>query len=116
MRTLLIAVALLLTGCPVGLGERCTSSEGCPSPLVCNEVEEGAGVGVCDYPLRLEGEPCSQAAECEVGLTCSNHFSAGERYGRCVPPRAAGEACLLDRDCAGGACEGASDDALGVCQ
>jgi hypothetical protein len=71
--------------------------------------------GVCDYPLRGEGEPCSQAAECQAALTCSNHFEPNTRYGRCVQKRGPGEACFQDRDCLT-KCEGASGTALdGTC-
>ena len=118
MRALLLAASILLTGCPLGLGERCSGEGGgeCPAPLVCTPVEEGNPVGICDYPLLAEGRACTQAARCEAGLTCSNHFTAGERYGTCVAARASGEQCLMDRDCASGACEGASTEALGLCR
>lgn len=110
---------VLAAGCSVGLGEPCDAGTACPEGLVCSfprEEEGPAPRGVCDYPLRGEGEECTVAAECERSLTCSNHFTPGDRYGACVKKRAVGEACFVDRDCESGACEGGSGSALdGVC-
>ncbi|WP_257450146.1 P2X purinoceptor [Archangium lipolyticum] len=118
---LLWAVMLGALGCHSGLGTACDAETTCPEGLVCSfpppPKEGGEGLkGLCDYPPRGLDEPCSQAAECETALTCSNHFEPNTRYGRCVPRRASGEACFQDRDCATGRCEGASGSALdGTC-
>ncbi len=115
------AVLGVLVGCHSGVGERCDAQSPCPEGLECSVPPLPKGgvenpQGVCDYPPRAEGEPCSQAAECQSALTCSNHFESGARYGRCVPRRGAGEACFQDRDCASGDCAGASGTALdGTC-
>jgi hypothetical protein len=113
------AVLLGAVGCHSGLGEVCDAQSPCPEGLVCSVPPPPKGgvenpKGVCDYPPRAQGEPCSQAAECEAALTCSNHFSPNTRYGQCVPRRAPGEACFQDRDCLT-KCEGASGDAFGTC-
>ncbi|MDQ3264613.1 MAG: hypothetical protein M3Y59_13265 [Myxococcota bacterium] len=106
---------LVLSGCPVGLGERCAGSDECQGGLTCRLVDAD-GPGLCDYPLRAEGEPCTTDRECEASLTCSNHFTANQRYGTCVQKRAATEACFVNRDCLSGVCQGATTEALGVCQ
>lgn len=112
----LLGAALLAAGCASGLGDVCDASTPCPDDFVCSFPDEEAALGVCDYPLRAEGEECTVAAECGRSLTCSNHFTPGDRYGTCVQQRADGERCFVDRDCAGGTCEGASGSALdGTC-
>lgn len=114
-----VCAVVLAAGCASGLGEPCDAQAACPEDLVCNfpRGEDGpAPRGVCDYPLRGEGAACTVAAECERALTCSNHFTPGDRYGTCVKKRAEGEACFQDRDCESGTCEGASGGALdGAC-
>lgn len=105
----------MLTGCPVGLGERCAASDECLGGLTCRLVDAD-GPGLCDYPLREEGEPCTTDRECEDSLTCSNHFTANQRYGSCVQKRPAAEACFVNRDCQSGVCQGATAEALGACQ
>ena len=108
-------VLLLATACAVGLGDPCSAQAPCPQGLVCN-FPPAASSGVCDYPLRVEGEPCTRAAECEAAFTCSNHFTPGDRYGTCVPKREDGAPCFADRDCQSGNCAGESGTALdGVC-
>jgi len=106
-------------GCAVGLGEPCDADTPCPDELVCAFPQAGgtnAARGVCDYPLKKAGEPCTVVAECESTLTCSNHFTPQDRYGTCVAPRQNGEACFVARDCVSGRCEGASGTALdGTC-
>ncbi len=108
-----------LSACAVGIGQPCGQDRACPSGLRCSFPQVGgapAANGVCDYPLRAEGEPCTVAAECENALTCSNHFNPGSRYGTCTPKRAAGEACFVNRDCASNRCTGASGTRLdGTC-
>ncbi|WP_224244053.1 hypothetical protein [Hyalangium gracile] len=115
----LMLVALLGTGCSIGLGERCETDGDCADELVCSKPSQGnepAPSGVCDYPRRGLDEPCTVSAECEASLTCSNHFTPGDRYGKCVAPREEGSACFADRDCVSGTCEGASGSALdGTC-
>lgn len=118
---LVVAVAVLGTACGAGLGQDCSEQAPCPDGLVCNRPSLPGGavstLGVCDYPLRPEGAPCTRAAECESTLTCSNHFAPGTRYGTCVQKRAAGEACFVKRDCVSNVCRGASGFALdGICQ
>lgn len=114
------AVVLGMLGCHSGLGEQCDAQTPCPEGLVCSVPPLPKGgledpKGVCDYPLKAESEPCSQAAECEARLTCSTHFEANTRYGQCVPRRGPGEACFQDRDCLT-KCQGASGTALdGTC-
>ncbi|MCP3137507.1 P2X purinoceptor [Pyxidicoccus xibeiensis] len=119
MRRMLMVMVVLAAGCSSGLGEPCDAQTACPDDLVCSfaQGEDGpASLGVCDYPLRGEGGACTVAAECERSLTCSNHFTPGDRYGTCVKKLADGAACFTDRDCQGGTCEGASGSALdGVC-
>jgi hypothetical protein len=111
--------AILGTGCGVSLGERCGTDGDCASGLVCSRPTQGdapAPTGVCDYPLRGLDEPCTVVAECAPSLTCSNHFTPGDRYGRCVSRRENGSGCFDDRDCESNHCEGASGDALdGTC-
>lgn len=118
-RMMLLCAVVLGAGCASGLGEPCDARETCPDGLVCSfpKGDDGpAPRGICDYPLRAEGEACTVAAECEKSLTCSNHFTPGDRYGTCVKPRADGEACFTDRDCESGTCVGASGTALdGAC-
>ena len=118
MRTWLSwAVVLAVVGCHSGLGDVCDEGTPCPEGLVCSIPRGNAEQpkGICDYPLKAQGAPCSQAAECEAALTCSTHFSPNTRYGQCVPKRGAGEACFQDRDCQG-RCEGESGTALdGTC-
>ncbi|MFY0562530.1 hypothetical protein ACN28E_01700 [Archangium lansingense] len=116
---LLWVVMLGAVGCNEGVGDRCDADTACPEGLACSfpppprsgPVEDPQGV--CDYPLKAEGEPCSQAAECQTALTCSNHFTPNTRYGQCVPKHGLGEACFQDRDCAAGTCEGADENGLG---
>ncbi|HLL54128.1 MAG TPA: hypothetical protein VK447_11300 [Myxococcaceae bacterium] len=103
--------AATLSACAVGIGQPCSQERACPRGLVCSFPTVGgapAANGVCDYPLRPEGEPCTVAAECETALTCSNHFEPGGRYGVCTPKRAGGEACFVNRDCTSNRCTGAS--------
>lgn len=116
----LVPAAALAAGCAVGLGEACSDELPCPQVLTCARppLRDGgaAPVGYCDYPLRVEGEPCTRAAECQSALTCSNHFAPGSRYGTCVPRRGAGEACFVPRDCVSNRCQGGSGRSLdGVC-
>jgi hypothetical protein len=122
-RSLAVGVVVAaICGCSVGLGQPCGDGGGaCPSGLICSRPTQPDGgvaaAGVCDYPLRPEGEPCLAANQCEAALTCSVHFEPGGRYGTCVPRRAAGEPCFQDRDCAGGRCAGGSGQALdGACE
>lgn len=119
MRMMWLCAAVLAAGCSSGLGEPCDARTACPEDLVCSFPSGDDGPtprGVCDYPLRGEGEACTLAAECEKALTCSSHFTPGDRYGTCVKPRAEGDACFTDRDCESGTCAGASGTALdGAC-
>jgi len=113
------AAAALLSSCSVGVGQGCSDAE-CPQGLVCSRTPLGDGgfapQGVCDYPLRADGDPCLAASQCEPSLTCSNHFEPGGHYGTCVPRLAAGEACFANRDCQSNRCIGASGQALdGTC-
>jgi hypothetical protein len=114
-----LCVVVLNLGCAEGLGDSCDAQTACPDDLVCSfpSGDDGpAPRGICDYPLRAEGEACTLAAECEKALTCSSHFTPGDRYGTCVKQRADGEVCFEDRDCESGTCAGASGTALdGVC-
>ncbi len=114
-----LCAVVLAAGCSSGLGEPCDAQKACPDDLMCSfpRGEDGPALqGVCDYALRGEGEACTVAAECAQALTCSSHFTPGDRYGTCVKKRAEGEACFDDRDCESGTCEGASGDALdGAC-
>lgn len=112
--------AVWLSGCSVGLAERCSADAPCPAGLLCRIPPNDGGTpdasGVCDHPYRAEGEPCSGAGECEPQLTCSNHFAPGTRYGRCTPKREDGAACFAHRDCVSGRCAGASGTELdGTC-
>lgn len=116
-----VLLAMLASSCAVGIGQDCSVQLPCPEGLVCSRPPVPGGgvaeVGICDYPLRAEGEPCTRAKECEATLTCSNHFAPGTRYGTCVPKRTAGEACFVKRDCVSNVCRGASGTGLdGVCQ
>jgi hypothetical protein len=117
--TMLLCTVMLGAGCASGLGEPCDAGNACPDALVCSfpNGEDGpAPRGICDYPPRAEGEACTVAADCEKSLTCSSHFTPGDRYGTCVKPRPDGEACFMDRDCQSGTCVDASGTALdGVC-
>jgi len=115
LRLGVVFLVLGLCGCPVGLGEPCQEAAECRQGLVCRTVEAG-GPGLCDYPLRTGGEACTTDRECEGALTCSNHFTANQRYGQCVPRLEAGQACFVARDCLSGVCDGATAEALGVCQ
>jgi hypothetical protein len=114
-----VCAGVLAAGCASGLGEPCDARTACPEDLACSfpTGKDGpAQRGICDYPLRGEGAACTVAAECEKALTCSNHFTPGDRYGTCVKKRAEGEACFADRDCESGTCAGASGKALdGAC-
>ncbi len=111
----LVPLLLVLAACSPELGKPCGPDRPCPSGLTC-WVPSGAAAGICDYPLRTEGETCTQAAECAAGLTCSNHFTPGQRYGACEPARPDGSACFASRDCQSGRCAGASGTALdGTC-
>jgi len=116
---MLAAVSSVLLACSVGVGQICGDAE-CPQGLVCTRppLPDGGSApqGICDYPLRAEGEPCLAANQCEPALTCSNHFQGGGHYGTCVPRLAAGEACFVNRDCQSNRCTGASGQALdGTC-
>ena len=120
VRTWLLGAVLLgAVGCGAGVGARCDADTACPEGLVCSfpppprsgPVEDPQGV--CDYPLRAEGEPCSQAIECQTELTCSTHFEPNTRYGRCVRKHGLGEVCFQARDCAVGTCQGVDEDGLG---
>jgi len=114
-----VCAGVLAAGCASGLGEPCDAQTACREDLACSfpTGKDGpAPRGICDYPLRGEGAACTVAAECEKALTCSNHFTPGDRYGTCVKTRAEGEACFADRDCESGTCAGASGKALdGAC-
>jgi len=115
----LAAASSLLLGCSAGVGQTCGDTE-CPQGLICTRpsLPDGgpAAQGVCDYPLRGEGEPCLAANQCEAALTCSVHFQPGGHYGTCVPRLAAGEACFVNRDCQSNRCTGGSGQALdGTC-
>jgi len=108
------------SGCALGLGEPCEVSTDCPEKLIC-AIPRGEGGdttrGVCDYPLKQENERCTVASDCERSLTCSNHFTPGERYGTCVVRKQNGAPCFMDRDCVSGNCAGASGTALdGTCR
>jgi hypothetical protein len=115
--SLLGGVGLLGAGaCSPGLGKTCSTEAQCSSGLVCSFAPGDGGTGICDYPLRAEGEPCSLAAECETTLTCSTHFTSNERYGTCTPKRDDGAQCFADQDCRSGRCAGKSGTALdGTC-
>lgn len=102
-----LAAALALVACSNGVGDRCALNQPCPEDLVCSHPPGDAGVGVCDYPPRQYGEPCSSADECAPELTCSNHFTPGIRHGTCVHRRQDGEVCFVDRDCVSGRCRDA---------
>jgi hypothetical protein len=114
-----LLAAFCLSGCSMGIGQTCNASTPCPSDLVCSypPVDGGtAANGVCDYPLKAEGKPCTVAAECDSSLTCSNHFTPNNRYGKCVPKLAAGAACFRNRDCQSNRCNGADGVSLsGTC-
>ena len=116
---IVMSLCALLPACASGLGEPCSQSNACPEGLVCAFPTVGgapAATGVCDYPPRTEGQPCTVMAECESTLTCSNHFTPGSRYGICTARRAGGEACFVNRDCASNRCTGASGAGLdGTC-
>lgn len=116
-RVVVIAAgALALLSCANGVGERCADNAPCPPSLRCSKVSADAESGVCDYPPRTFGEACSRADECEETLTCSSHFTPGERYGTCVHLRADGQPCYVNRDCQSGVCEGATPEAVtGTC-
>ncbi|HYO51241.1 hypothetical protein [Archangium sp.] len=118
---LLWTVIVGAVGCHSGVGDTCDARTACPEGLECSFPPPPRGdpvedpLGVCDFPPRGEGEPCSQAADCQSALTCSNHFEPNTRYGRCVPRRGPDEACFQDRDCLT-KCEGESGTALdGTC-
>ena len=108
------SAAAILSGCPIGLGERCASDLDCRDDLVCLQPPGGGG-GICDYPYRAAGEPCTVAAHCEPELTCSSHLMPGARYGVCVEKQPGGEVCSVDRDCISGSCLGPTPEALGTC-
>jgi len=113
---LLLLVAGALAGCSNGVGELCATNQPCVEPLRCMFPTGTATTGMCDYPPRAYGDRCALAMECEESLTCSSHFTSGQRYGTCIHRRKDGEACAVDRDCVSGHCEGAgSDGGLGVC-
>lgn len=116
----LLAIWLGGAGCAAGIGQICNATTACPSELVCSyPVGSDGGTlanGVCDYPLKSEGQPCTVAAECDNALTCSNHFSPNTRYGTCVPRRGTGSPCFQSRDCQSNRCNGADGVSLsGVC-
>ena len=118
--TSLLLLTLALPGCARGLGEACSAADACPEDLVCTFPQVGgapAAQGICDYPLEPQGAACTTAAECEAALVCSNHFTPDDRYGTCVPRRAAGEACGVNRDCASNRCQGGTAGTLtGLCE
>jgi hypothetical protein len=114
-------LSLTALGCEVGIGQRCGDEAPCHDGLSClrPSLPDGgtAAAGICDHPLRAEGEPCTRSADCEVELACSNHFQVGARYGACVVRHRVGEACFENGDCESNSCPGASGKALdGVCQ
>src|SRR5262245_43744087 len=114
------AAVALLAACSVGVGQTCGEAQ-CPQGLACTfpALPGDAGPapqGICDYPLRAEGEPCLAANQCEASLTCSNHFQAGGHYGTCTARLAPGEACFVNRDCVSNRCQGGTGQALdGTC-
>lgn len=103
-RALCVVLALFAGACSNGVGDRCALNQPCPADLVCNTPPGDGGVGVCDYPPRQYGQPCSSAAECAEELTCANHFTPGVRHGTCVHRREDGEPCYVDRDCVSDRC------------
>ena len=119
MSRLLIACACACAcaaACSTGLGDRCAPNQPGPEALECREPFADAGAGVCDYPFKAFGDPCSRAEECAPELTCSNHFTPGERWGTCVHRLPDSARCFADRDCASGTCVGRSGFAVdGTC-
>ena len=152
---------------PSDLGQSCTRTADCKSPLVCidqvcerkgsvsnagagNEGTGGStggtsatggtggtgragstGTGGTTPAAVLggEGESCTRAADCQIGLRCFNQrCTAGEEtgvggeggMGSVTPPAPKlgqpGETCAVSSDCAGGlACLPASTVGVGVC-
>lgn len=101
-----LAVLLwVLVACAPGVGEPCAENLPCPMSLQCVLPFAGAEAGVCDHAPGGFGARCEDAVSCAEGLTCSSHFTSGERYGTCVHQRQDGELCVVDRDCVSGHCE-----------
>lgn len=107
---------LWLCACTNGVGEPCAPNRPCAPSLECVTAGETEEAGVCDYPLGAFGARCESAASCAAELTCSSHFTPGERYGTCIHRQEVGAPCVVDRDCESGRCEAApSGGASGVC-
>ena len=105
MRPAALLLVLGVSGCTNGVGELCASNRPCPPSLECVRAGDTSDTGICDYPLAGFGARCELASQCEPGLTCSSHFTPGERYGTCVHQRDVGEPCAVDRDCLSGRCD-----------
>lgn len=103
---LLAFVLLLFGGCAEGPGQLCGTHRPCERPLTCRFPSPGAEQGVCDYEPLGFGERCEGAEACADELTCSSHFTPGERYGTCIFRRQAGEPCTVGRDCVSKTCDG----------
>ncbi len=115
-RVWLILLSLVPLACSNGVGELCATNRPCVEALRCVYPSEEATTGICDYPLREFGDRCQLAAECEEELTCSSHFTLGDRYGTCIHRREEGEPCTVDRDCRDGRCVPPPEGALlGMC-
>jgi len=113
----IVLVFSLVLSCLSGLGERCAANQPCPEALQCSYPPGDGGVGICDYPPKQFGDPCSSALECAADLTCSIHFTPGQRYGTCVHRRGDGEPCFEDRDCQSNFCAGATGTGIdGTCR
>lgn len=116
MRRGWLLLGALAAACTNGVGEPCAENRPCAASLECVYAQDAGAVGLCDYPLGDLGARCETAASCGPGLTCSSHFTPGERYGSCVHQRGAGELCTVDRDCVSGRCEpGLTAGAPGRC-
>ena len=84
---------------PLSLGAACAEGAQCGPGATCT-----GGKCLAVKQAKL-GQPCPQGA-CEEGARCA--------AGKCVAPKAAGEACDVDRECLGG-CLKAPGEKSGTC-
>ncbi len=99
-------------------GETCNlQTTPCALGSACVDIDFSAGgEGVCG-DLKADGENCSFAFECAVGLTCKGAvvFEQPPVTGTCAPFAANGESCTSDGDCASRECDSGTCVVEDVC-
>jgi len=100
------------SGCAGGVGDSCTSSDGCGGELFCRGPDEP---NVCGIPPR---EDCGSSADCGPGSFCHAIYdtcSADEQGSECGPACSAGTCNPGFRCNSDQACEAIPCDEADVC-